>query len=241
MSDDEARAMLERYARGGLIEGPDDPRVQQLPEPLRDCVLVMPGGAVMVKHPWVNSMAPFVGEVTDLYEAKFSMARKYLSERDLTAYLHVVVERPWRLTILERWWSRGKLSRAEAAGLLLDAWADTEMPTDNLEDPAYLWRELGFATDDPEGWAALPDTLTVWRGGPTGGISWTLDRERAEWFAQRFTAGGGKRPLWQTTVPKAVALGYVNQRHEREVILDPDSVAWTRAPRPMAVPRGRGK
>ena len=39
--------------------------------------------------------------------------------------------------------------------------------------------------------AALPDRLTIYRGvhikkGTLRGLSWTLDRERAEWFANRW-------------------------------------------------------
>jgi hypothetical protein len=47
---------------------------------------------------------------------------------------------------------------------------------------------------DAEERAALPDVVTILRGFTHAegarGLSWTLDRERAEWFARRFRAQG---------------------------------------------------
>jgi hypothetical protein len=157
--------------------------------------------------------------------AKLGMTREYLGEDppNWEMYLHVVVERPWRMSTLERMYERGRIDRGKLADLLPGIWTDTELPSTNLDDPAYLWREVDFATDDEEAWEALPETMTVYRGGPEGGISWTLDRERAQWFADRFGVG---HPLWTTAVTKAQVFGFLTGRGEQEIILDPDEVEW---------------
>jgi hypothetical protein len=57
---------------------------------------------------------------------------------------------------------------------------------------------------DPDKLALLPDEITVWRGGYditprklANGMSWTLDRDRAIWFARRWLQGPdlAKKPL----------------------------------------------
>lgn len=211
---------------GPLLAGPDDPNVELLLPQLRSSVWESPHGSVMIKHPWVNMIAPFVGQANDTYIAKFSMARKFLTERDLNAYLFLVVERPWRMSTLERWWIRGKLSEDVARELLVEAWTDTELPSTNLRDPGRLWRDLAFVTDNPDEWENVSDPVTAYRGGVQGGISWTLNREQAEWFARRFVFEPNEPQLWSTTVPKEEVLGYLTRRGEAEVILDPYEVEW---------------
>lgn len=211
---------------GPLLTGPDDPNVELLLPPLRSAVWQSPNGPVMIKHPWVNMYVPFVGQANDLYIGKFAMAREFLSKRDLSAYFFLVLERPWRMSTLERWWVREKLTRDEASELLLEVWTDTELPSTNLADPGHLWRALGFLTDNMEAWEKVPDPVVAYRGGIEGGISWTLDREQAEWFARRFVFEPNAPQLWSTTVPKMDVLGYITARRESEVILDPYEVEW---------------
>lgn len=108
---------------------------------------------------------------------------------------------------------------------LEDAWTQTHHYNGVLRE-ARSWaqfvrwcRYAAFELPDD-----IPDPVTIYRGIPdveawdaAHGVSWTLDRERAEWFANR----------WETdpvvvacTVPKASLIFYSNAREEQEVIPD---------------------
>ena len=85
-----------------------------------------------------------------------------------------------------------------------------------------LFEILGFAnfTIPP-----LPESVTVYRGGTADGLSWTLSRKVAEFFAER--TGG---MVHQRTIDRASILFYSNGREEQEVIFDAAMVADTRCP-----------
>ena len=192
---DKAIEWLEKL--GPPIISIDDPNIQLLLPVLRPYVVEMETGWLFIKHPWVNTMSPFVNQCNEQYTAKFSMMREYLSKRERGAYLFVVVERPWRYETLARWWERDHLSVDELRDLLPEVWRDVEFPSRNLDNPLYLFEEAGFVTDDEEGWKQLPDPLTIYRGGAAEGISWTTDLEIGEWFSRRFTQRD-EQELWRS-------------------------------------------
>jgi hypothetical protein len=67
--------------------------------------------------------------------------------------------------------------------------------------------------------------LIIYRGahvkrGTLGGVSWTLDRERAEWFANRWAR---RRPyLVEAEVLKLDVRAYFLDRNEAEIIVLPN-------------------
>lgn len=69
----------------------------------------------------------------------------------------------------------------------------------------------------------LPEMVTVYRGVTSynrkkkKAFSWSVDREIAEWFANRFSTGTGE--VWTMTVPKERILCYYGGR-EQEVIVN---------------------
>ena len=72
--------------------------------------------------------------------------------------------------------------------------------------------------------ANQPDQFEIYRGyGKTvNGWSWTVDREKAIWFAQRLDFDS---PTLATgTVQKADVLAYFAGRKESEIIVDPKKV-----------------
>lgn len=226
MDTNTERTMRFMEEMGPIVGDRTDPALEALAPPLRAALVEMPMVGLMVKHPWCNSTPVMVGQCNKMLTAKLGMARDYLGQTppNIEMYLHVVVERPWRMETLERFYNRDKVDAAGLAAILPGIWTDTEMPTLNLADPFYLWAEAGFATDDPEGWMALPDALRVYRGGEIGGISWTLDEERARWFANRF--GQDAATVWVEDVEKADVYGYLTSRGEQEIILNPDHREW---------------
>lgn len=71
---------------------------------------------------------------------------------------------------------------------------------------------------------SLPEEVTVYRGVTSynrkkeKALSWTLDYEKAVWFANRFSTGTGE--VWTMTVPKKRILCYFDGCNEQEAIVD---------------------
>lgn len=81
--------------------------------------------------------------------------------------------------------------------------------------------------DDYAALRAFPEVLTIYRGGDLNehrrrryGLSWTRDRETAEFFAWRFNPQDRGRAVFRTTIQAAEALAYFNTRQEQEIITD---------------------
>jgi len=59
------------------------------------------------------------------------------------------------------------------------------------------------------------------RPGCRSGLSWTLDIERARWFANRFSVLHGNPRVYSATVDSQAVLAFLTGRQEREVVVDP--------------------
>ena len=76
----------------------------------------------------------------------------------------------------------------------------------------------------------LPKTLTIYRGtteaeGYLYGVCWTLDREKAIWFAtkhMRFRNFDSPPVLLTATVRRRDVCGYMTDREEQEILITPD-------------------
>jgi hypothetical protein len=78
----------------------------------------------------------------------------------------------------------------------------------------------------------LPHNTTLWRGAvPKGcrGLSWTDDRDKAVWFAERFNGGSMKTGyLYRLEVTPAMVLArFSESRNEREWVLSPEALEDT--------------
>jgi hypothetical protein len=76
---------------------------------------------------------------------------------------------------------------------------------------------------------SLPPSFSIYRGfiGKRGeGLSWSLDRAKAEWFARRFSVLThlGQPRLMTGTIKKKDVLAYFNARKEKEIVVDPATV-----------------
>jgi hypothetical protein len=90
-------------------------------------------------------------------------------------------------------------------------------------------REHLMSADEHGTLAQLPDEFPIYRGfiGKRGeGLSWSLSREKAEWFARRFSliTQLGKPQLMVGVVNKRDVLAYFDAREEQEIVVDPANV-----------------
>ena len=103
------------------------------------------------------------------------------------------------------------------AGLV---WSDTEHPHQN-ED---LWHLIFEQIDPREMMTAeerqfldnLTGEITIYRGGNEDGFSWTLSRNTAQWFANRFGKG---EDVHERRVNASDIKVYLSGRNEEEVLI----------------------
>lgn len=123
---------------------------------------------------------------------------------------------------------------------LKDAWVQSEFPMSGFYDYEDLLNM--FLLYDPQSmmdkdelsfYNQLPNELTIWRGVMVEkeldkeniGFSFTLDKERAEWFAKRFAQDSKGTPiLIEAKVKKEEILSVFLIRSEEEILVSPDSV-----------------
>ncbi len=136
--------------------------------------------------------------------------------------------------------------------LLREVWIMNETSMPHLDLWCRLFRskrsqrQLLMQPEEHAALAQMPDEVTIWRGaGQEAGIrglSWTLNEERARFFAD-YSCGprrGHLTPGWQGTKPmvaKAICrkndiLGYFTDREEAEIVVDPKRLRQVEA-RPL--------
>lgn len=99
----------------------------------------------------------------------------------------------------------------------------------NLFSSPRKERHCLMLEDERRDFESLPKQLPIYRGffgRGAEGISWTLDCDRAEWFAKRFqVVFPNKRPkVASGIVNTSDVLAYFTARNDREVVVDPRSV-----------------
>lgn len=161
---------------------------------------------------WQKQMTKIIDDTNDLFR------------------LYHMIEKPYVLGFLK--FAAPNLSKADFSTILADAWIRSEQPN---HDPNLSKSKLlaMFRAADPkilmdaeeqEKLEALGDTVTVYRGvhsGKSNGIralSWTLDMDKAAWFAGRY---GRQGCVYEAKIEKAHICALFLGRNESEVILNP--------------------
>jgi hypothetical protein len=135
-------------------------------------------------------------------------------------FLH---ERPYRVAAFKD--IQKQLGDPTYWQLLTQIWVDTENQYAYLKD----WKKL-LASDrgdrhdmmndeDRQALRSLPDEVTIYRGCQKGlnenGLSWTLDKSKAEFFANRF---GKKGIILERKISKSEIVALLTVRGETEII-----------------------
>ena len=203
-------------------------------------------GRFMLHHPCLISVVYpstrwHIHETNLRYWLKVSALRKAYLEKDVDAYL-MMIERPYRVPEFIRWCLHDqqkndanpseytehcRLSREKYWEVVRWLWTDTE----NVYEHFVPWMALILDHDtkhirlmmdkeDRETFDSLPDEFTVYRGGEHEHMSWTLSKEKAEWFRDRYE-GLRECKLFEKRIKKDEVLAYINARNEEEIILRP--------------------
>ena len=124
--------------------------------------------------------------------------------------------------------------------LLKFSWTVTEFPSSGFYgywDLVQLFYDRGnpqsmMNKEELEVYNNFPDEVILYRGVRVEdeldeeniGLSFTYDKEQAEWFAKRFSKGGGKPTLIEAKVKKSDILSVFEDRNEKEVVVDPEQI-----------------
>ncbi|MGI8861627.1 MAG: hypothetical protein ACR2GV_02730 [Gaiellaceae bacterium] len=126
------------------------------------------------------------------------------------------------------WLSDQAITTDQLRALILDVWSGAEWPVLNGEEESMCldwFDETGFVSDT--GRPPPSEPITAWRGTSLAsggrGFSWTVDIDKARWFAQREIGfGRGPAGVYEAVVPPSWVLGKIEAgRGEAEVIVDP--------------------
>ena len=162
---------------------------------------VSEGGIEMIHHKYFvgiwSDHEMVISQANKVYEYKKDKVAEAIKDKDISSYLWLH-ERAYRvqsiLDALEDWW---KPSKKEYWEVIANVWTDTE----NVYENHLAWEQLLFLEfsdshlmmdeEDTKFFNELPNTITIYRGGiDDKGYSWTLDKDKAEWFANRWVMNG---------------------------------------------------
>lgn len=195
----------------------------------------------IASHPFTNNWITLLGsteghnknndELVDLHdEENLKKWRKMIEERidkDNLTYILMMMNKPYILNFLE--FAEQYISDEDLGTVLNNFWQHIEQISLNNSNRMLLKlfkrADKNTLMQDEERliFNNLPEQVTIYRGVTNynkrnkKALSWTLDREQAEWFANRYNTGTGE--VWTMTVPKERILCCFEGR-EKEVIVN---------------------
>lgn len=202
-------------------------------EPLHpDLVPYMDEDGRSLRHPLVYEVW---GVRPGLANHRYKLKKEALAQAIKEQEWHTVVllhERPYRVDAIRMIdFAYGEYISDEEYWYLVGwVWADSE----NIWQERDEWEELlgsprpareaMMSTEEQEHLASLPAVLTVYRGAIAGlndeGLSWTLDRKVARFFATRWEHLDDDRAIDVGEVDKEHVVAYFASRDESEIVVD---------------------
>jgi len=190
-----------------------------------------------IRHPLVLFLpyAPAMNKtINEVYERKLAAIEQAFREEDWYRVVHMH-ERPYRLDAFLTI-PAARLSDEDYWELLSEIWTDSENISENLA----TWKQL-LNSDRPgrqrlmsqterNTLRCLAETVTVFRGyshpDAADGMSWTVDEDRARWFATRFEP----EQAWVASaqVSRDAVIAYLDRRGEQEILLNPEDLTARR-------------
>ena len=196
---------------------------------------------MVVHHPFTSSAFVAIKrkeemEMFSILENKENLHKwqdfmsKQISNTENVYQIFMMVNKPYALTFLK--FAADNLSFEDFSKILNDAWVMSENPNcdanvskDELvkffktADPEHL-----MTPEERKRLSELDDSVTIYRGVTSYNadnvyaLSWSLDYEKANWFAHRFDEDG---TVYRARIDKKNILAFFNGRSEAEVIVDP--------------------
>lgn len=190
-----------------------------------------------ISHPFANFNIQMIREnnKTELLditkEVDVERWRKYLSEKidtisSVQQFL-IIIHKPYLPVFFK--YIKDDLSDKDYANMLYEIWITVEYPNHDINVSTNEFMSMfrkakkKFLMNQEEQFVfdSLPENITVYRGiqkdATTKALSWTLDKNIARWFANRFDNNG---EVVEATINKKYVFAYLNGRGEKEIVLD---------------------
>lgn len=190
-----------------------------------------------VSHPFANFSVQMIREnnkteLLDLTkESDVEHWRKYLFEKiDTISSVQqfiVIVHKPYLPAFFK--YVKDYLSDKDYATMLYEVWIAVEYPNHdiNVSTTEFISmfrkakKKFLMNQDEQSVFNNLPENITVYRGiqknATTNALSWTLDKNVAKWFANRFNHNG---QIIEATINKKYVFAYIDGRGEKEIVLN---------------------
>ncbi len=193
----------------------------------------------IVKHPFTDSnytVDQATGTLVNLLENEAALERwrtqitKQIESSDNVHRISMMLTKSYRSAFLK--YTMEYMDVRDFSEYLADYWVSTESPN---SDPNFSKKQLVrmfaqadkrylMSTEEYKQYLLLPETLIIYRGVTSHNsrnikaLSWTLDRDKAEWFAHRFGEDGA---VSEAEIDKDHVLAFVTMRNEAEVVVNP--------------------
>lgn len=175
----------------------------------------------MVKHPLCFSV-PHADIFNQHVNKRYTFVKERVVEeerRENWAGVLMFYEKPFRLDRLIELYQKHQFSQHTLSSLAHDIWVSVE----NIYEQRREWiltlseciPSSFMSVEDEDYFNRLPQRIMIHRGGDREGLSWTLDRERAKWFARRWDKNAGVHTV---TIDKSEVFAYTDARNEQEII-----------------------
>lgn len=191
----------------------------------------------LVNHPFIGQIATVVREgeqlvlkdvrnESDLRDIRRDIIKGINAATSYLQFIHII-RTPYLPAFFK--FTHHLLSRSDYSSFLGSMWTMVEFPNVDDNVKAYEFVKLfrgadkAFLMDEDEQrqYQELPEEITVYRGvrgrGSLEALSWTLDIEKAEWFAKRWNKGGR---VYSAIVEKKDVLAVFTSRGEAEIVVD---------------------
>ncbi len=191
----------------------------------------------LCNHPYIGQIATVVSEngtlvlkdvrnEKDLEDIRKNIIKTIEAVSSYLQFIHII--RPPYLPAFFKF-TQHFLSSYDYSTFLGSMWTIVEFPNvdDNITAPEFVKifrkadKTLLMDDDEQKQYSALPEEITVYRGirgrGRLEALSWTLDIDKAEWFAKRWNKGG---KVYSAMVKKEDVLAVFTSRNEDEIVVD---------------------
>ena len=171
-------------------------------------------------------------EQTKIFEENRKFIKNIIQKECSVQIIFQMICKPYRLTFFK--YIQEYLSDKDFAELLMSSWVETEFITDNpnVKMKEFIsWFEKAnkiylMDKDSFEQYNKLPEKFSIYRGVGNrrykNGMSWTLNKDKAIWFSERFKYDD--KHVYYGIVEKQDVLAYTNERNEYEIIVNPKKV-----------------
>ena len=208
--------------------------IEALHPVLQRCLFTGQLGPV-INHPYL--VRPYVERFNAIFNRQYLQQRREIAQAKAAGNWTQVVwlhERPYRPLALYQIGRR--MSDEQFWRMVSEVWIDSENHSQNAKVWQRLWlterprREQVMTQNEHHELSRLPDPLVIFRGCQDAesmlGLSWTVSRKKAIWFANRLPRARTKPVLATAQIMRKSVQAYFFDQGEFEVVVLPDDLRY---------------